>query len=223
MPSPTVACVLRSGGEYRPEHVVSLYRGVQKHWRIDRLGYLRMICLTDVRFVQAGVECVRLIGDWPGWWSKMELFRPDIPGDLLYIDLDTVIVGDLAAVANVKRLTVLRDFYHKDKLDRQGWVGSGLMYLPEACRAPIWPRWLLDPQGHMARHGRGGDQKLLQAEIGAEAARWQDVLPDQVVSYKIHVKANGGKVPPGARVVCFHGKPRPWQVPALVPAEENDD
>ena len=218
--STTVACVLRSGGEYRPEHVVALYRGVQKHWRIDRLGYLRMVCLTDMDFLQFGVENVKLVGGWPGWWSKMELFRPDLTGNLLYLDLDTVVVGDLTDLANVGRLTVLRDFYHSDKPERQPWVGSGLMYLPESCRKVVWARWLLDPQGHMARHKAGGDQKFLQAAIGAEAARWQDVLPNQVASYKVHVKANGGTVPPGARVVCFHGPPRPWQVPALVPAEE---
>nr|WP_145924153.1 hypothetical protein [Halomonas elongata] len=31
---------------------------------------------------------------WPGWWSKLELFRPH-GGDLLYLDLDTVVRGDL--------------------------------------------------------------------------------------------------------------------------------
>jgi len=208
---PTVACVLRSGGEYLPEHVVQLYRGVQKHWRIDLLGYLHMICLTDMDFLQFGVENLPLIGGWPGWWSKMELFRPGIFGDLLYIDLDTAIAGDLTDIASVGKLTVLRDFYHKDQPEKQGWVGSGLMYLPEESRAAIWRHWIADPSAHMKRHQVGGDQKLLQELIGGEANRWQDVLPGQVVSYKVHLRSKK-HVPKGARIICFHGRPRPWEV-----------
>jgi len=209
---PTVACVLRSGGDYCSEHVVALYRGVRKYWDLSRLGYLRFICLTDVPFLQFGVENIPLIGDWPGWWSKMELFRPDITGDLLYIDLDTVIVGPLADIVEARCLTVLRDFYDRGKPERQRLVGSGLMYLPEDMRVPIWRRWLLDPQGHMTRFKAGGDQAFLQAFVEKEAARWQDLLPGQVVSYKVHIKPTG-KAPAGSRVVCFHGLPRPWKVP----------
>lgn len=221
---PTLACVLRSGGEYRSEHVVALYRGVQQHWPVEKLGYLHMICLTDMNFLQFGVDNVKLVGDWPGWWAKMELFRPDLPArDLLYIDLDTVIVGELVDMANVGHLTVLRDLYHAGKPERQASVGSGLMYLPESCRKVVWERWLHDPQGHIARHRKGGDQKFLQEVLGAEADRWQDILPNQVVSYKIHVRGAAGKVPTGARVVCFHGPPRPWEVPPLIQDRDEND
>jgi hypothetical protein len=59
--------------------------------------------------------------------------------------------------------------------------------------------------------------------FAGKAARWQDVLPGQVVSYKIHVQLDpkkgkhigNGLVPAGTRVVCFHGQPRPWAVPEL--------
>jgi hypothetical protein len=51
-----------------------------------------------------------------------------------------------------------------------------------------------------------GDQGFLHEHIG-DAAKWQDTEP--VYSYKVHCK---GKLPADAKVVCFHGKPRPWTV-----------
>lgn len=50
--------------------------------------------------------------------------------------------------------------------------------------------------------------------------RWQDVEKGKIVSYKKDVAPVGkflksvgdGTVPEKAKIVCFHGKPRPWQV-----------
>ena len=58
-----------------------------------------------------GVETIPLQHDWPGWFAKFELFRPDIEGDLLYFDIDTVITGDLKQL-EVGQTTMLSDFYH---------------------------------------------------------------------------------------------------------------
>ena len=46
--------------------------------------------------------------------------------------------------------------------------------------------------------------QLVQPLIGA-AARWGA----NVVSWKVHCKAG---IPQGADVVCFHGRPRPWEI-----------
>ena len=51
---------------------------------------------------------------------------------------------------------------------------------------------------------RWGDQGVLQSLIGG-ATRWGP----EVRSYKQHCRAG---VPRGTKVVCFHGRPRPWQV-----------
>ena len=37
------------------------------------------------------------------------------------------------------------------------------------------------------------------------------VVPGQIVSYKLSVQETG-RLPPGARLVCFHGHPRPWEI-----------
>lgn len=193
-----VVCVLRSGGEYKPEHVIRLSDQLR-----TRHAQAELICLSDIDV--EGVTTVPLLFDWPGWWSKMELFRPDVlSGGFLYLDLDSAIVGDVADFAAFGRLALLRDFY------RPRGLGSGVMYLPEAERGSVWADWIRQPDVWMRRHRRGGDQAFLERHLLGRAARWQDVLPGQVVSYKADVQK--GAPCTDARLVAFHGKPRPWAV-----------
>lgn len=151
----------------------------------------------DVR----GVECVPLICNWPGWWSKLELFAPDIQGDLLYMDLDTVITGSLDSVLSVGRDVILRDFNRSDE------VQSSLMYLTAERRAAVYAAFCKNPQQHMVDMIQRGDQGFLEP-FYFDAARWQDILPGQVNSWKL----GGRRIAPDQRIVIFHGKPRPWAV-----------
>lgn len=197
----TPVCVLRSGGDFLPEHVQRLARQIPG-----------LVCLSDATV--EGVPCIPLAYKWPGWWSKMELFRPDLSGDILYFDLDTVIVGDLSELASLGRTTLLSDFYYPER------PASGLMYLAESDRAKVWAAWIADPNEAMRKCMRHGDQQFI-GEVLHDAQRFQDVLPGRVVSYKVHVakglnkrSIGNGNVPDGASVVCFHGRPRPWHLKA---------
>ena len=185
-----IVLVWRSGGDYDVEYVERLVRSLPGQ---------RVVCLSD-----QPVPCERIPLEftWPGWWSKMELYRPDIRGDFLYMDLDTVVRGPIDDFLAVGRLTLLRDFY------REWGLGSGLMFLPEADRADIWREWNRMPGRWMAEHQTGGDQEFLERHWLGKAQRWQDVLPGRVASYKAAGKAEREQ----AAVVCFHGPPRPREV-----------
>ena len=183
-------CVLKSGGEFTPRHVRWLAGQTQD-----------LVCLSDVPV--DGVETVQLEKDWPGWWSKMELFSGSVDDDLLFFDLDTVIVGEVDAFS-VSKTTMLTDFY------RPKYLASGLMYIAKEDKPKIWREFTKDPQLHMLKYRRFpliGDQGFLNGRLDAQ--RWQDVLPGKVVSYKAHCRQG---VPDGVSVVCFHGKPRPWDI-----------
>lgn len=199
--------VLRSGGDFKVSHVQALDRQLQKYAPL-----YEHICLTDVDV--PGVKCQPLKYKWPSWWAKMELFRPDIVGDVLFIDLDTVIVGSLDDVLKQRKLTMLRDFYRDGTRLKEG-LGGGLMLLPEQVRAEPWGYFSTHPETYMRTYPRG-EQHLLETYYLSHAQRWQDVVPGQVVSWKVH--CNGANVfklpqiPADARIVCFHGQPRPWQV-----------
>lgn len=195
-----IALVLRSGGIYEPKHVAALAAQLREH--APRTGIL---CLTDTPLQMQGVNTIALSYGWPGWWSKMELFKPNIAGDLLYLDLDTVVRGSLAPLLAIKQRAMLRDFYRPNGLQ------SAVMVLPEADRAVIWDSFYSNPQRAMQASGIRGDQHFLERHwLGDHTLRIQDVLPEQVVSYKVHCRDG---VPPNARVVCAHGKPKLWDVP----------
>lgn len=149
--------------------------------------------------------------EYKGWFSKIELMRPDIDGDIFYVDLDSTVRGSLADMAAVGKLTLLKDFYKLTKLQ------SGVMYLPEAARREAWE------QRHRLREFRG-DGEFLHSLWHDKAQTWQDVLPGQVISYKCHVMhdprkqqvhVGNGLVPPNARLVCFHGQPKGWSIAPL--------
>ena len=200
MTMPTIVCVLRSGGEFLPEHVYALRDGVYVYLHKAH----RFVCLSDS--IVPGVEVILLDYSYPGWWAKLCLFAPpnNSLGHILYFDLDTVIVGDLGDIVQVSCLTMLADFYRPERL------ASGMMYLPRDVREEVWERWQANTAGHMRRFR--GDQEFLGPSWAERAERWQDLLPGQVISYKAHVQRNRQALE-AARVVCFHGRPRPWQLP----------
>lgn len=181
--------MLRSGGDFRPQHVQRLARQVPG-----------LVCLSDVDV--PGVACLPLKTDWPKWWAKLEVFGPTIDGDVMFYDLDTVVLSPLDMPTQT---TVLSDF------GRPELMGSGLMFVTAEDRRLVWDAFTQDPKGAMQANRRWpnwGDQGFLNRHIG-KRQRWQEIAPGQVVSYKEHVLKDGLK--PGVRVVCFHGKPRPWE------------
>ncbi len=174
-----IACVLNKSPTYQSEYVGRLFDGISAH-------------LRDFEFV--AVQSM-----WPGWWSKMELFNPALGGDILYFDLDTIIVGPIDDLFTGK-LTLLSDF-NVPKL-----VETGVMFLPEADRAKVWDAWAPDPAAVRKKHYSDGS---FLREFYGGAARWQDEVPGKIVSYKNHCQPF---VPKGASVVCFHGLPKPKDI-----------
>ena len=183
--------MLRAGREYQPRHVQWLARQVPG-----------LHCLSDVDV--PGVPTIPLKYNWPGWWSKLELFRPDIRGDLLYFDLDTVVMGAIDHIRPDKSL-MLTDFYRPER------PGSGLMYIKQDDKAAVWDAWTSNPDtAYKPTPLHHGDQGFLWDHF--QCGRWQDDYPGLVQSYKADIRRVNKN--PTAAIICFHGNPRPWQVTA---------
>lgn len=201
--------VLKTGGDFKISHVHALKRQLDQFAPFDDF-----ICLSDVNV--PGVNTIKLKSQWPGYWAKMELFDPEIKGDFLYMDLDTVILDDISHF-EVGKTTLLRDFYrdgvHRSRslnIVKPEGLGSGLMYLCEKDRGQVWRAFNRAPLNAINLNINLGDQGFLEKYFLNDADRWQDVLPGQVVSWKVHCLA--GHIPPSAKIVCMHGTPRPWAV-----------
>ncbi len=206
----TIASVLKAGGIYDRTWVDRLQRAVVHRMNAEH----RFVCLTDM---DVSCEAIPLTHGWPGWWSKMELFRLD--GPVLYLDLDVVVAGSLdeliaadcapfdpAAFAiseqlgKTNLLVAPRDFMNKRELN------SSVLFFNDCGH--LYDQFAEDPDRHMSRFR--GDQNFI-------TDRCWDALtfpPGLCVSYRRHcrTKLGVGQLPKDARVVCFHGSPKPPDV-----------
>ena len=97
----TFACVWVSGNvPYDADYVHKLRDGVAQNYS----GTYRFVCLTDRKQELRSVDAVPIksVPGIPGWWSKIELFNPahELQGRVVYLDLDTLVVGDLSPVVD---------------------------------------------------------------------------------------------------------------------------
>lgn len=183
------------------EYVNNLLDMVSRHMPTDMEW--RFVCLTDdPTGLHENIHVIPCPNNVRGWWAKLYLFSPGIlpAGRTLYFDLDTVIPGRLDDLANYGgQFAILRDF-----ASGRGY-GSGVMAWANGYGADIWQSWVDAGQPEVA----GGDQAWIERVI-SRADILQDLYPRQIVSYKVDKSEEWA--PDGARVVCFHGIPRPHQI-----------
>jgi len=192
---------LKWGTLYNEEYVNSLYKGIQRNVTIPH----EFICFSeDATNVVAPCKSLPEL-NLTGWWNKMWLFNKELPVKyerILYIDLDTVILNNIDNI--LLNLTddfyILRDFYKPTK----GW-GSGLMSW-KAGNENLWEKFI--STSHRPGHG---DQGFIQAYKKEPVTFWQDAFPNDVISYKVHYL----KEQQDGKILCFHGKPRPHEVPSI--------
>jgi len=215
--SKSIYCVLRSGGkDYGEQHVRWLKR------QCDRYAPgVPFICLTDIACIE-GVETEPLIHRWEGWWSKLELFRFD---DVFYLDLDTVLSNDIRFMLELDGFHALRNFGRNGIRGRLGArnipLTSGVM---SWSRSPRHVYENFDPAvaDRYRTKRRWGDQGYLYDQLHGEYRALQDVFPGRIHSSKFGAFA---KDDPDADIICFHGRPRPWETawPRVPPLEPQAD
>lgn len=173
----------------------------------------RFVCVTDDDAgLHEDIEVIPAPEGIEGWWVKLWLFKRGLFKDgerVIFFDLDTCIVGGLDEIANYRgQFATLRDFYYPQQ------VGPAVMlWEAGAYAATIWEEW--DACGRPTT-GHGDLWWITQLDQGRFARRadkLQDLFPGAFVSYKADCLAPNGdplnRPPKGARVVCFHGQPRP--------------
>jgi hypothetical protein len=151
--------------------------------------------------------------DWPGWWSKIELFRKDLWNvPVLYLDLDTVILGNIDPLLYLAQesFIVLRGFNHKFcKLGKQNFA-SGIMaghfyehsYVYESfCKSP--ELFISQPRENWMH----GDQGFIADLIGVDnIPRLQERLHKDFIVGKRALRNR--PIPAKAKIVAWSGSPR---------------
>ncbi|WP_193173839.1 tetratricopeptide repeat protein [Nisaea nitritireducens] len=131
----TVACV-KHGTKYGPDYVNRLYAMVRRHLP----GNWRFVCLTDdPQGISPEIDIIDISAlQTRGWWTKLALFDPQTPfadQTIFYLDLDTVIVGDLGFIEGLKV-----GFYILEHSFIPGY-NSSVMLFDRTFAAPVHDRF----------------------------------------------------------------------------------
>ncbi len=191
---------LKWGEKYDADYVNKLYAGVKRNTTVAFTFH----CFTDdpININSAVVIHPLPVNNIEGWWNKLFLFSNDIDidGRVLFIDLDTLITGNIDEIIKIdKGFIMLKDFFHP----MQNNDGSGLMSFDTKQNTNIWHEFIKNPAENSKALHPHGDQKWI-VKFVKNITHWQDIVPKQVVSFKIHC---GGGLPDNTTVVCYHGKP----------------
>jgi hypothetical protein len=194
--------------------------------RRNLTGAFRFVCLTDdAAGLSPGIEAFP-IPELPltagmrqsGQWAKLAVYRADLyglTGRALVIDLDMVICGPLDAFFERPEPFVVTDMGGDWRPRPTGRAlqepGTCLFAFDLGQQAQILERFLEDPEAAVAGH------VIEQVWVGAQADGLGYWPAGWVISFKRHLRQPIGldlirppkPPPPDARVVAFHGSPRP--------------
>jgi hypothetical protein len=196
-----VYCVLNSNpwqypheekriAKYTPENVKWLKKQVHKFH-----PELRFVCLSDVNV--DGVETIPLKHGWPGWWSKIELYKYS---NLFYLDLDVVITQPFKHLFKIPGVVSAPRF---SSLRKSSKINSSVMSWE---KAPIHLYNLFNENPKKWMKTFLGDQDFLGA-FATEIQTFEDHFPGFIGSYR---KMDNKETPAG--IVCFNGKYKPHHV-----------
>lgn len=203
----TVICVLKNGGGYGPDHVDKLERQVARHLSLPH----EFMCLSDV-----DVNCRRIAmqHDWPGWWSKIELFCPGVvTPNTIYIDLDNIILDDFAEIAGCGH-----DFAMMQNLNRPEMASSAIMWFGSKIPVEVYKRFVVNPDIWVKYHqiyAKGpylGDQAFIWDSLGRDVPLLETAKYG-IKSYRKHILGLD-RPPKDTRIVCFGGHYKPSNVNA---------
>lgn len=198
--------VLRSGGDFAFRDVELLARHINGKWQSEICP--RIICLWDKATEHYDLGNIEILPMWfpgiMGTWSRIQLFSPQMEQykPFLYIDLDTAVIQSLENIFDIipdeTKFITLEDFWQRDKL------ATGLVWYPKDCEKTqkVWKEWK-EPTG-----------KRMDAFLRLVCS--PDLFWQQLTTTIYDFKPRSGEllrsIPHNANLVCFHGKPRIFQV-----------
>lgn len=190
----TVACAYKYGDGFTAEYVDRLEKNVAEHlkWDYD----FHIVSPTRPTPPKA-----------PGFWIKLELFKKGrFNGPVVYLDLDTILVDDVTDIFTYPhKFTMGTDWTKQNGPNSTFMAWDGTQDLSH-LDVPV-------DAGMLRRYGRGGkwgDQWFIYENVGIPVTSIEKIFPGALVSYKFDVMFKA--VPPNAKIVAFHGTPRPHDI-----------
>jgi hypothetical protein len=219
----TVGCCWDGRDYYSPEYVNILYRSVSRNTTapFDFVLYTGPDAEKPGR--TASIDpAIRIVPiGRPAWWSALSFWEKNPPGvdtdNILYLDLDLVIVGSLDdLIAYPSDHAFMKDYpAHCCPPGLEGDGNASVSLIRSGAGAQIWdgyvaagmPTW--DPlSAPVGRKLPLAVQTLINDPL---LGIRHDVFPENwVSSHRLHVVPRG--IPEGCRVISYHGRPKPHEL-----------
>lgn len=218
----TIACVLRSGGDFYPEYVYRLRDQICKNITVP----YHFVCLTDFSLSGVGVDARPFKHNLPGWWSKMNMFY--LKGPILCLDLDISVVGNIdPLVEGICSLestdTILLKAFRSNTFAGAiwGWKDDRSVIVKNFISKLSSYRFSrFNPMGKPTKFGREylyiddqffpTDEPMLIDVLGRLGKiRAAQEFVKEIYSYKVHCLPRGGKYPEDAKIIIYAHEHRP--------------
>ena len=220
------ACVIHDTA-YDWQYVERLYRGLCRHLTptVNLHVYTEASRTVPAPYIHHPLtEWQGIRGPKSSWWYKIQLFNPEqFVGNLLYFDLDTVIVNNIDWIwqSPPGYFYAPRDFKYLFR-PKSATINSSVMWFNTQQFAGVYQNFL--PQNLLNRQiSFRGDQEYIHSVIPEHKLRYLDNT--RIQSYKWQLREGGfdfktrrSKTPgshtvtDGVSVLIFHGNPKPHEV-----------
>lgn len=173
----------------------------------------RFICLSNVEV--NGIETISLKHNWIAQWSKIELFRSDLPGDrFLYIDLDSLPLYHLEDLVSMdgsfiaispKIANIAKEM---KKRGRTFYLASGVMVWDKGYANIIY-----DTFDELMIKKFVGDQDWIGQVLADNKIKF-DLFPREWIKLLREIPHNFAKLPFGCKLICC--SPNGWRQDIVV-------
>lgn len=192
---------------YSPEWVDKLVAAIERN-SSQRNEFYCLVDRHDYSFRERIIP-VMIEGKIDGWSPMMETLRPEIcAGPRMVLGLDTIVKGNIDAILEWNGDCGLLD----DPFEK-GMICNGIGMYSQSCVGRLWHLWenrnRLFGRNELMYNGAISEMAFLRKTVGEECTKLNRLFPNQIQSYKAHWSKNDIHRRINARIVYFHGNPKP--------------
>ena len=218
MDAANIVC-MKWGHKFEPDYVNNLYHMVKRNITLP----FRFICMTEVpEGIEAGVEIrplpefeepPRELSPFCLNWRKLALFDEtvyDLKGKILFLDLDVLVIDNIDCFFSFSdKLAIIENWSQPNRM-----IGQSSVFCFEMGTCTRLLEKYRHHRDEVLRNHRT-EQVYITRELGKDHF---DYFPDSwCKSFKMHCMPGGllnsfltpTKIPPGAKIIVFHGNPNP--------------
>ena len=164
---------------YSHDYVLKLKNMIARNYKKPHQFH----CLSNVKLP---IATIPLKHNWIGWWSKVELFRPNLfNGPVFYLDLDIIICNNFEYILD--KLDYKNFYMIKSVKPTSGNANSSIMSW-QGDYSAIYENFQRNTQAIMSKYHKGnliGDQAYTQASL--PNMKFMDDEVGQFINWQHHM------------------------------------